>query len=123
MFYSGLEYLDEPRELERMATPFGVGMHMGDHCGFYCAGLMLIGLASSGLPEGKKSVRQAQTSFTEAWKKSWPLLCREIREAQRSKKIELGCKDLGKAAGKELGKLLGPLVVNPQRARFSKRGK
>jgi len=123
MFYSGLEYLDEPRELERMATPFGGGMHMGDHCGFYCAGLMLIGLASSGLEDGKKSAGQAQKSFTETWKKSWPLLCREIREGQRSKKIEAGCKELGKAAGKELGKLLAPFVANPQRARFSKRGK
>ena len=29
MMYAGLEYLDEPRELERLATPFGGGMRMG----------------------------------------------------------------------------------------------
>jgi hypothetical protein len=118
MMCSGLEYLDEPRELERLATPFGGGMHMGDHCGFYCAGLMLIGLACAGLPDGKKASASLQRSFTAEWKKSWPLLCREIRAAQKAGKIKGGCASVGKGAGKTLGGLLRPSIGNPQRARF-----
>jgi hypothetical protein len=118
MMYSGLEYLGEPRELERLATPFGGGMHMRDHCGFYCAGLILIGLACAGLPEGKKASVGLQRSFTAEWKKSWPLLCREIKSAQKAGKIQGGCAGVGKSAGKTLGGLLRPYVGNPRRARF-----
>ena len=119
--YSGLEYLDEPRELERLATPFGGGMRMGAHCGFYCAGLILAGLACAGLPDGKKRAGKIQDSFTEAWKKSWPLECRDIRASRKDGKLKGGCRDLGKDAGNKLGKLLQPLVRETRRARFQKK--
>jgi hypothetical protein len=119
--YSGLEYFDEPRELERLATPFGGGMHMGAHCGFYCAGLILAGLACTGLPDGKKRTTEIQKLFTAAWKKRWPLECRDIRAAQKSGKLKGGCRDLGRAAGSQLGELLQPLVRDPRRARFRKK--
>jgi hypothetical protein len=119
MLYSGLEYLEEPRELERLATPFGGGMRMGDHCGFFCAGLMLVGLACAGLKDGKKVSAEIQKTFTEYWKKNWPLTCRDIKAAMKDGKIQGGCTAIGKSAGAELGKLLEPLVGDPSRIRFA----
>ena len=83
---SGLEYLDEPADLERIASPFCGGMGLGDHCGFYTGGLMVIGLAAAGYPEGKAAAAKARAEYTSAWKEKWPLLCREIRKGTPEKK-------------------------------------
>ena len=96
-------------------------MRMGDHCGFYCAGLMVIGLACAGLPKGKSVAGQMQKAFTDSWKKSWPLRCREIKKLQGEKQLKDSCADVGKTAGKELGKLLEPHIKNPKRTRFARK--
>ncbi len=121
MLVSGLEYLDEPRELERIASPFGGGMGMGAHCGFYTAGLMVIGLASAGNPEGKASALKLRQAFTEEWKKKWPFLCKEIKEGQSAGKIAGNCGTLGAESGAVLGGLLAPIAGDPRRARFARK--
>ena len=115
---SGLEILEEPKELERVASLFSGGMGLGDHCGFFTAGLMVLGLAASGNPGGKVAAGKARKEFTEAWKKRWPLLCREIRKAAREEKAP-ACGTIGTEAGSILGPLLKPLAADARRARFS----
>lgn len=122
MLSAGLEYLDEPGELVRMATPFGGGMHMGDHCGFYCAGLMTIGLACAGRPDGKKLADKLSNAFTQTWKEHRSLLCREIKKAQKAGTLKADCKEIGRDAGKALDQLLRPIAGCPKRARFARRG-
>lgn len=120
MLCAGLEYLGEPEELVRMATPFGGGMHMGDHCGFYCAGLVVIGLACAGRDDGKKLVNQLTGKYTEDWKKKRSLLCREIRKGQPSGDHK-GCAKVGRDAGEVLDKLLCEIADSSKRARFARR--
>ena len=117
---SGLEYLDEPRELEHVAALFCGGMELGDHCGFYTGGLIVIGLAAAGYPEGKNAARKARAAFTEAWKKKWPLICREIRAGTPERKAP-SCAALGEEAGSLLGPLLEPLAADSRRARFARK--
>jgi len=119
MLASGLEVLDEPKELVAFAAMYGGGMALGDHCGFYTAGLMIIGLASAGVPDGRAAAVKARKEFTDEWKKRWPLRCREIKEAQGAKKIAGNCGTLGADAGAILGPLIAPLAANPGRARFA----
>jgi hypothetical protein len=114
---AALEYLGEPRELERMATPFAGGMRMGDHCGFFTGGLMAIGLACAGLPDGKETAVRLQREFTEDWKRSFPLLCRDMKTSRTPG----GCRDIGRAAGKKLEKYLASLARDPRRVRFGLR--
>ena len=118
MLCSGLQYLDEPGELEGIGTPFAGGMRMGAHCGLYTAGLMLIGLACTGLPDGKKLAVRLQKAFTDAWEKKFPLFCRQIGAV----KVRGGCRQIAETAGAELEELLRSLASDSRRTRFSRRG-
>ena len=120
MMVSGLEYLDEPAELESVAMLFSGGMGLGGHCGFLTAGLMLLGLAAAGSPNGKAAASEARKEFTDAWKKRWPFLCKEIKTAPPEKKMP-NCGVIGVEAGSILGPLLEPLAKDPQRARFQRK--
>lgn len=118
LFGAGLEYLGQPRELVAIASPFDGGMGLGETCGYYCAALMVVGLATAGVPGGRAEAAKVQKAFTEAWRKRWPLRCQEIREAQKAKKVSEDCGAIGKAAAAELEKLLEPLARAPGRAIF-----
>ncbi|MBP7936347.1 MAG: C_GCAxxG_C_C family protein [Phycisphaerae bacterium] len=121
MLAAGLEYLDEPPELVCVAALFGGGMGMGDHCGYYCGGLMTIGLTCAGRPDGRSVANPLRKAFTEEWKKKRPLRCREIGEARQGGKLAESCKDIGKDAGTMLATLIAPIVEHPKRIRFGRR--
>ena len=119
MLVSGLEYIKEPLELECFASLFSGGMGLGDHCGFFTAGLMVIGLACEG-PAGRAEAVKIRKAFTDAWKGQWPLLCREIKKSQGEEKAP-ACGALGAEAARILDRLLAPLVKAGRRPRFARK--
>ncbi|HOW71790.1 MAG TPA: C-GCAxxG-C-C family protein [Phycisphaerae bacterium] len=121
MLAAALEYLDQPRELVSVASLFGGGMGMGDHCGYFCGGLMTLGLACAGRPDGKVVASSLRKTFIEEWKKTRPLRCREIKEAHVAGKLAGNCADIGKDAGATLAKLIAPIIDHPKRVRFARR--
>ncbi|MBP7933327.1 MAG: C-GCAxxG-C-C family protein [Phycisphaerae bacterium] len=121
MLAATLQYLDQPRELVSVASLFGGGMGMGDHCGYFCGGLMALGLACAGRPDGRAAAHPLRKAFTEEWNKKRPLRCREIKEAQLAGKLAGDCADIGRDAGATLAKLIDPIIDHPKRARFARR--
>jgi hypothetical protein len=123
MLVSGLEYLKEPVELECFAALFSGGMALGDHCGFFTAGLMTIGLACEGTG-GRSEAGKMRKTFTDTWKSQWPLLCKEIKKAQGAKEAEGGkkvpnCGVLGTEAAKILEPLLAGVMKAGRKTRFA----
>ncbi len=115
MMVSGLEYLDQPKEMAAVATLFSGGLGLGDHCGYYTAGLMLIGLAFAGIADRSLAPR-LRKAFTEEWKVDRPLLCREIKAAGAP---PANCGEIGLKVAEMLGKLLERAAADPRRARFA----
>ena len=121
MLVSGLEYLDEPRELERLASLFNGGMGLGDHCGFFTASLMLIGLASAGIPDGRAIAAGFRKEFTDAWKARRPMLCREIKKKHAEEPGSGTCGDVGADAAAVLEKFLSRFAADTRRIRFARK--
>lgn len=119
MLLSGLEYLEEPRELECLAALFSGGMGLGDHCGFFTAGLMVIGLASEG-GGGRSEATKMRKIFIDSWKGRWPVLCSEIKKAQGEKKL-VNCGKLGSEAAGILEPLLAAAMKAGRKTRFALR--
>jgi len=120
MMVAGLEYLDEPPELRSVAALFNGGMGIGGPCGYFCAGLMLIGLATAGGADGSAAIK-ARQAYADAWKQKWPFTCPEIRAAQAAEEIKASCGEIGTEAATLLAPILAPLAADPHRARFARR--
>ena len=96
-------------------------MGLGDHCGFFTAGLMLVGLATAGVPDGRSIASTFRKEYVETWKARRPLLCREIKKKQSEEPGSENCVTVGTDAAAVIEKYLAPLAANPRRFRFARK--
>jgi C_GCAxxG_C_C family probable redox protein len=86
VFLSGAEFLKQPEDLVRVATPFGGGMGQKDLCGYLTGGFMTIGLFA-GATKGSDNAARKKCSglakeYYDWWAESYPLHCKEINKSQ-----------------------------------------
>jgi len=120
MMVAGLEYLDEPAELDALGALSNGGMGIGGLCGFCSAGVMLIALAAAGQADLAPAMK-ARKAFLDAWKEKWPVTCPEIKKAQAEETLKATCGEIGTEAAAILAPILAPLAANPARVRFARR--